>query len=672
MTSKTHSNSADDKAMHLLSMMTLKEKFQALTSPGFRRMYSTKPMKKLGIPSFRMTDGPLGLAYHSNGFKKCTRFPATIALAATWNRNLAREMGIAMAEEARAIRRHMILAPGINLPRTPLNGRTFEYFSEEPHLTKELAIPLVQGMQSQGIGACIKHYAVNNQEIDRRSSSSEVDERTLHEVYLRAFRDVVQEADPYAVMGSYNKINGVYGCENRYLLREILMDTWGFKGFVVSDWFATRPIRTAAGCINAGLSLEMPIPSKYKQKKLMQEFEEGRFTEETLDDLVYRLLRVMNLTGVFEGPSQLPKGSLNTEQHQTLSRRIAEEGMVLLKNQGNLLPLNLDEIETIVLLGPNLNRRFGRILYGGSSAVKPPYEITPLEGIGQKVKGRATIIKDVSKADIAIIFVGLNHDKGNDSETYDRSDITLPTEQEELINSTSKANPNTIVVIIAGSPIGMEGWIENVPAVLDAWYAGMESGRAIANVLFGDSHPAGRLPITFPKRLRDSPAHSTMDSRNYPGDEDKKVHYDEGLSVGYRWFDQKDLGPLFPFGFGLGYSTFELGTVEASAERFASKNDTITINVEVENIGSSWGTEVVQIYAHHMQSSVERPPKELVGFQKVMMNANERRTVPIIVKSRDLMYYDVSQHDWQLEPGNYELLIGSSSRDIHSKIDMRI
>ncbi len=661
---------AELKARVILSNMDLKDKFKILTSSSIRRFYSTNPMKHLEIPSFRMTDGPLGLAYHSSGFTKCTRFPATISLAATWNRELAQKMGIAMAEEVRAINRHMLLAPGINISRTPLNGRTFEYFSEDPYLTKELAIPLVKGVQSLGIAACIKHYAVNNQEIDRRISSSEVDERTLHEIYLRAFREIVLEAEPYSVMGSYNKINGFYGCENRYLLRDILMEEWGFKGFVVSDWFATRPIETASGCINGGLSLEMPISIRYKEKTLRREFEDGKFTEETLDDLVFRLLRIMFLTEVFQDRSEVQQRFLNTKEHQSLSRKIAEEGMVLLKNKGDLLPLNLDSIKSIALLGPNLKKKFGRFLYGGSSAVKPPYEITPLDGMREKLKGKATIVTDASKADAAVVFVGLNHDKGKDSETYDRSDLALSEEQVNLINATAKVNSNTIVVLIAGSPISMEGWIDNVPAVLDAWYAGMESGRAIANILFGDQYPSGKLPITFPQKLTDSPAHSTGEARNYPGDEEKRVFYDEGIFIGYRWFEQKKIEPLFPFGFGLGYTSFEIEQAEPSVDRLSSANEQFSVNVEVENVGNQLGAEVVQVYSHDIESSVQRPPKELVGFQKVALQPGEKKTVSVPIKARDLMFYEITSHDWYLEPGEFELAIGSSSLDISSRVQI--
>ena len=657
----------EEKARDLISKLTLKEKFQMLTSPGVRRIYVTKPVKRLGIPSFKTTDGPLGIANHSSGFKKGTRFPATISLAATWNRELAAKMGKAIAEEIRSIGRHMLLAPGINIHRTPLCGRTFEYFSEDPYLTKELAIPFVQGVQGEGIGACVKHYAANNQEIDRRASSSEVDERTLHEIYLRAFRETVIEAEPWSLMGCYNKVNGIYGCENKYLIRDILMEKWGFKGFVMSDWFATRAIETTEGCINGGLSLDMPIPSKYKQKSLMRAFNEGKFTQETLDDLVYRFLRVLFMTGAFEEPGALPQGSLNTPAHQILSRTIAEEGMVLLKNEGGVLPLIIEELNSVALVGKNLKKKFGRVLYGGSSAVKPPYEITPLKGMQEKLKGKVKIVSDPAKADLAIAFAGLNHNKGMDSETYDRDGLELPAEQIELINQTASDNPNTIVVLIAGSPIAMDDWLDNVPAVLMAWYTGMEGGRAIANMLFGDVDPSGRLPITFPRKLSDSPAHSTGNPRNYPGDEEKKVFDDEGIFVGYRWFDQKQIEPLFPFGYGLTYTDFEYENMHLEETRISRLEDSITLSLDISNTGSRPGTEVVQVYSRDVDCSVERPPQELVGFEKIRLNAGDKKLVSVVVRPKDLAFYDIDTHDWKIEPGEFEFLVGHSSREIKQK-----
>ncbi|MFX1369749.1 MAG: glycoside hydrolase family 3 C-terminal domain-containing protein, partial [Promethearchaeota archaeon] len=319
------------------------------------------------------------------------------------------------------------------------------------------------------------------------------------------------------------------------------------------------------------------------------------------------------------------------------------------------------------LIGPNLKKKFGRVLYGGSSAVWPPYEITPLKGIQEKLKGKAKIVKDASTADVAVVFVGLNHGKGQDSEASDRMKLGLPDKQVQLINETAKDNPNTVVAVIAGSPIAMNEWLNNVPVVLDAWHSGMEGGRAIANILFGDANPSGKLPVTFPRKLGDSPAHSTGNPRNYPGDEERNVYYDEGIFVGYRWFDEKEITPLFPFGFGLSYTSFEFTEIEAQVQDLSDSGDAIRITVEVENIGKSTGAEVVQVYSHDVESSVEKPPQELVGFEKVVLQPGEKKSVPVLVRAKDLMFYDVSKHDWHLEPGEYELRVGNSSRNILSK-----
>ena len=658
----------EDRITELLSKMTMKEKLMLLTSHGRRRMYSTKPINRLGIPSFKVTDGPLGAACHSSGFRKNTRFPATISLAATWNRRLAYEVGVAMGKEVRALGRHMLLAPGMNIDRTPLNGRTFEYYSEDPFLTKELAIPFVKGVQSQRVGACVKHYAANNQETDRRNSSSEVDERTLHEIYLRSFRAVVREADPWGVMSCYNMVNGTYGAENRYLLREVLMDKWGFSGFVMTDWFATRNIKTTEGCINAGLSLEMPWPSKYKLKSLERAFNEGLFTAETLEDLVRRYTRVMFLAGAFDHPDSLPQGARNTREHQELAQRSGEEGMVLLKNEGGLLPLDVKSIDSVALLGPNLKKKYGRFLSGGSSAVVPPYEITPLDGMREKCKDTIGIVSDVSQADIAIVFVGLDHGRGKDSESSDRKSLNLPERQVETIKQTASANRNTVVVIMAGSPIAMSEWLDSVPAVLLAWYPGMEGGKAIAKVLFGDVNPSGKLPLTFPRVLSDSPAHGSGTPRTFPG-VDKKVYYEEGVFVGYRWFDEKGIDPLFPFGFGQSYTSFQYGDAHLSTDSLKSPEDAMQIEVRVANVGEHPGAEVVQVYSHDVDSSVPRPPKELVGFEKVQIGPSEEKDVIVSVSAQDLAFYDISQHDWLIEPGAFELLVGRSSQEIETRME---
>ncbi|TET11321.1 MAG: glycosyl hydrolase, partial [Candidatus Thorarchaeota archaeon] len=597
----------ENRVNDLLSRLTLKEKFLLLTSHGRLRLYVTKPIKRLKIPSFKVTDGPLGAAMHSSGFKKNTRFPATVALAASWNRELMTEIGTAMGREVRAVGRHILLAPGMNIARTPLNGRTFEYFSEDPYLTKELAIPLVKGVQSQRIGACLKHYAANNQEIDRRNSSSEVDERTLQEIYLRAFRAVVKEADPWSVMTCYNMVNGVYGSENKYLVQEMLMDEWGFNGLVMTDWFASRNIETTEGCMNAGLTLEMPWPNKYKIKSLETAFREKKFSEETLDDRVRRNIRVMILTGLFDKSENLPKGSRNTPEHQNLARRAAEEGMVLLKNTEDILPLDIDNLKKMSLYGVNLRKKFGRLGYGGSSGVSPPYEITPLAGMTEKCRDKVKLVRNSTSTDVAIIFAGLNHGRGGDSESMDRESLHLDDEQVEEIKKVANDHPQTIVCLIAGSPIAMDEWIDDVEAVLLSWYGGMEAGHAIANVLFGNVNPSGKLPLTFPKRLEDSPAHSTSNPRNYPGDEEKRIYYDEGIFVGYRWFDNKKIEPLFPFGFGQSYTEFEFSTIHLNRQTIGKPEDVLLVEVDVTNIGERAGSEIIQVYARDVEASVDRP-----------------------------------------------------------------
>ncbi len=654
----------EERVSDLLKRLTLKEKFRLLTSHGRLRIYTTPPIKRLAIPSFKTSDGPLGVAMHSSGFKKNTRFPATISLAATWNRTLARDVGIAMGEEMRAVGRQILLAPGMNIARTPLNGRTFEYFSEDPYLTKELTVPIVEGIQSMRVAACLKHYAANNQETNRRSSSSEIDERTLHEIYLRAFRGTVKEANPWSIMTAYNMVNGVFACENKYLLRETLMDTWGFDGLVMTDWFASRGNKNTEDCINAGLSLEMPWPSKYKMKSLEKAYREGKFSDEILDDLVRRNLRAMLRTGLFDSPETQPQGSRNTSEHQTLVRRVAEEGMVLLKNKDNILPLDIDATRRISLHGPNMRKKFGRLLSGGSSAVSPPYEITPFEGIRAKCHGKAEIVPNGTLADVAIIFAGLDHGRGGDSESKDRESLNLDEKQVNMIKNVAGNHKNTIVCLIAGSPIAMEEWIDDVEAVMMCWYGGMEAGHAITNVLFGDADPSGRLPLTFPRKLEDSPAHGTGNPRNYPGDEEKKVYYDEGIFVGYRWFDEKGIEPLFPFGFGLSYTKFEFGPVQLKQNTLHSPEDTLRVDVDVTNIGYRAGSEVIQVYAKDLESTVERPPKELVGFEKVWLEPREKKTVSIFIKAEELSFYDTTKHDWKIEQGKFNLLVGRSSRNI--------
>ena len=652
---------ADLSAEKLVKNLTLEEKFLILANHNKDVYFSSTPITRLGIPSMEMTDGPFGVTWHSSNLK-CTRFPATIGLAATWDRDLSHLMGEALGKETKNAGKHLLLAPGVNIHRTPMNGRTFEYMSEDPYLVKEIAIPYVRGVQSQKVGACLKHFAANNQETNRRTSSSEMDERTLHEIYLKSFKEVVQQADPWSVMGSYNKINGKYVYEDVQLLRKILMDDWGFKGFVITDWDATQYMDDAAICIESGLSIEMPRPHCYKLDSLREAFGKQEFTELQLDDVVKRFLRMFFLARILDQKEASVDTEITTPVHSDLARRIAEEGMVLLKNDRSLLPIDLNSIEKIALLGPNLDNKLGRPQYGGSTAVVPPYEITPLQGITERCNGKITIVNDASKADIAVVFVGLNHDKGMDAESEDRRSFDLPQEQVDLIQNTCRDNPDTIVVLISGSPIGMEEWLGTVPAVLEAWYPGMESGRAIANVIFGGVTPSGKLPLTFPKQLSNSPAHSNEGNRTYPGDSHLRVFYDEGINVGYRYFDAMNIEPLFPFGFGISYTNFEYGNLLLQKTKMKSMKDQLIVSVEVTNTGQHRGSEVIQIYANHRNSEVQKPPKELVGFQKIFLDPKKSESISIPIQARDLAFYDAKKHDWRMSSGEVELLVGNSSR----------
>ncbi|NHJ40261.1 MAG: glycosyl hydrolase, partial [Asgard group archaeon] len=612
--------SLNERVYLLLKRLTLNEKFKLLSGKNFSWWY-TKPINRLKIKKMGMTDGPHGVSFHSS-FRKNTKFPSAKCLSATWNPSLAEKCGLAIAEEVRAVGKHILLAPGINIDRTPLNGRTFEYYSEDPYLTKEIAIPYVKSVQNQRIAACVKHYAVNNQEKNRRKVSAEIGERTLREIYLRAFEETVKQADPWVIMGSYNKINGIYACENKELIRDLLFNEWDFNGFVVSDWFATRKFTNPEKSIKAGLSLEMPRPIVYKMNKLRKAFRKGKFTEKELDFVIERLLKVMFQVGLFD-LTNVPEGSRNTKPHRQIAREIAEEGMVLLKNEKNILPLDKTKIKSIAIVGPNATKKMGKIHYGGSAAVISQYEITPLKGIKRKCGKNIKIVKNPESADICLFIGGLNHDLGKDCENRDRLDLELPKEQIELLKETIKQNKNTIVILINGSPISMNDWHDKVPAILEAWYPGQEGGYVIADILFGDINPSGKLPITFPKKIEDSPAHKS--SRTYPG-EDGKVYYDEGIFIGYRHFDKENLEPLYPFGFGLSYTLFSISNAKLSTYDLV-EDELMKITLNVENNGEIKGSEVIQLYIGCNEPKAPRPNKELVGFKKITLEPGEKKKI---------------------------------------------
>ncbi len=670
-----------EKVEYLVKELTLEEKFKLMV--GYFR-FQTNTIPRLGIKTFKMTDGPLGISQHSSFLRKNTYFAAGINLAAAWNRELAHECGEAIGKEARAINRLCVLGPGINIGRSPYNGRTFEYYSEDPYLTKEIAIPFVKGVQSQRIAACPKHYVANNQETNRRTVDVDIDERTLHEIYLRAFQEIVKEADPWTIMTSYNRFISEYVLVSSLLLKSTLFEKWGFTGFVMTDWWATqeRGITqpTTEELVKAGLSIEMPIPIIYEKMKLEKAFAEKRILLEDIDFLIDRILRIYAKVGMFEDKKNLPKGERNTKKHQDLARRMAEEGIVLLKNENELLPLDISKIQTIAVLGPNMKKKFGKLLYGGAAAVSPPYEITPLQGIKEKCKDKVKIINNPSKANIVLLFMGLNHDspaklitdkptkekegQGYESEAIDRKELCLSKAQVELINKTASINPNTIVILINANPVSMDDWIDTIPVIVEAWYPGMEGGRAIANVLFGDVNPSGKIPMTFPKSIEDSPAHKSL--KTFPG-VDLKVSYEEGIYVGYRHFEKNEVEPLFPFGFGLSYTSFKFKEVDSNKDVLKSMEDSLELSVTITNTGNRAGSEVIQIYSENVKSSVDRPVKELVGFEKVYLEKGQTKKVKATVKSKDLAFYDIETSDWKVEPGDFTLHIGNSSDSIHLK-----
>ncbi len=643
----------DSRVQALLQAMTLDEKLSLLAG---RSLFKTRGLARLGLKPMKLSDGPRGVGYHS-ALRRATAFPTGIALGASWNPELAREFGEALALEARAVGAQVILGPAVNICRTPLNGRTFEYFTEDPELNSRLAVEAIRGIQSTGVAACVKHYAANNQETHRMKNSSRVSERALREIYLPVFEAAVREADVWSVMAAYNAVNGVPACESKTLLDEILRREYGFTGFVVSDWFAARRTRSGASCLEAGLNLEMPgRGSRYRHSRLKREYEAGAFTEVELDAGLRPLLRVWLRTSPDAGH---PPGKRNTPGHQQLARRMAEQGITLLKNDGGVLPLDRQRIRRLAVLGQRAAKRNCRPLYGGSAGVWSPYEITPLEGLRQLVGRDCEIVSDPRGADAAVVVVGLGHRVGGDFEGRDRADLELPAEQTALIRETLAQNANTIVVLVSGSPLAMP-WVDEIPAIVMAWYPGMEGGRAIADVLFGEVNPGGKLPVTFPRTLADSPAH--RDPRRFPGDEDT-VHYEEDIFVGYRHFDREGIEPLFPFGHGLSYTCFEYSTLAPESGEWRGQGS-LQLSFRLSNAGERDGSEVVQLYVGACAPSLPRPPRELKAFRRVFLRAGESTTVSFELPVRALAYYCPQARCWQVDDGDYEIALAASSRDI--------
>ncbi|MBN2521276.1 MAG: glycoside hydrolase family 3 C-terminal domain-containing protein [Bacteroidales bacterium] len=695
----------ENKVDSILKLLTLEEKISLLHANS---LFSSSGVEGLNIPELRYTDGPHGIRDEMERHSwaslnltndSATYFPTGTALAATWNINLALAYGDALGAEARARGKDILLGPAVNIIRTPVNGRNYEYFSEDPFLNSQMAVNYIKGVQSNDVGACIKHYALNNQEMFRGRIDVNIDERALREIYLPVYKAAVQEANVYAIMGAYNKFRGNYCCENKYLLKDILKYEWGFKGIVISDWHATHSTIDAA--LN-GLDIEMgtnkgEYDNFYFAQPLLDLVRSGNIDEKIIDEKARRILRVM-LNCKTMDENRL-KGSFATVEHSKVAYNVASESIVLLKNQNKLLPLDIEKINSIAVIGDNAIEKHASGGFGAD--VKAKYEISPLEGLEKMVGERADIrfaqgykkispaftrngwkfvrlddnnidtflineaVNVASNSDVAIIFAGLNH--YYDTEAVDKDNMKLPYGQDILIKHVIKANPNTIVVIISGSPVDLSQITNCSSTILWAWLNGAEAGNAIADVLFGIVNPSGKLPFTIPYSLDDSPAHFL---KTYPG-EDFIANYSEGILVGYRWFDIKNINPLYCFGYGLSYSEFIYSGIKTNKNTYR-KDEIIEISFKLKNSGKYSGSEVVQLYISDINSKVLKPLKELKGFKKVFLKPGESKKVTLTCEVKDLAYFDDKLMDWVINEGDYKLLIGSSSRDIRLSKLIRI
>ena len=799
----------DPRIEQLLSQLTLEEKIALLGGTGFE----TKPVPRLGIPSLNMTDGPVGVRWRPS-----SAFPVSIMMAASWNPALIQKLGAALGQETKAKGRRMLLGPCVNIHRTPFGGRNFESFGEDPLLAARMAVAFVKGVQSEKVVATTKHFACNNQEFERDFTNVTIHERALREIYLPAFEAAVKEGGAMSIMSAYNKVNGQWCSENPRLLTDILKNEWGFPGVVVSDWGA---VHSTVPTANAGLDVEMPSGRYLNPDSLLPAIRAGKVSMATIDDKVRRLLRTIIWAGLLDG-SDKDQGSLDTKEHRQLAVDVAREGIVLLKNDGNLLPLQRTQTKTLAVIGPNAAK--ARTGGGGSSKVDPLYAVSVLDALKKKLgsdvrityaagcrgagdlepidaasllpadaspgthglKGEyfanvdlagapiltridATVdfewgdgspaptlpqdnfsvrwsgtlhvpaagqymLRTVSddgvrlyidgklliddwtnhaaetrecvvnmepgreypvrleyfergggavvrfgwsggpnsllteavdaarKADAVLLCLGLN--EYIESEGFDRKDLTLPEEQLKLMTAVAAVNKNIIVVLNSGAPVLTEGWSTSVPALLESWFPGEEGGTAVADVVFGDINPSGKLPMTFLKRWEDSPAFG-----NFPGK--SSVDYAEGIYVGYRHFDTRNVDVSFPFGHGLSYTAFALSNIVAIPADYPGHRRYI-VSLDVQNTGGRSGAEVVQLYVHSVSSPVDRPEKELKEFKKVLLSPGEKKSVQFMLEDRALAYYDTGKKSWVVAPGEYDILAGNSSRNISLRTRIQV
>jgi len=697
---KTNQNDQTaQKIEALIAQMTLEEKVNMIHASS---SFTNGGVQRLGIPELVMSDGPHGVRYeHGRDWDpdpevndSATYLPTGITLASTWNPQLGYEFGAVLGREAKARGKNIILGPGVNIMRTPLNGRNFEYLSEDPYLAARMAVGYIKGVQDQGIAACVKHMAGNNQEIGRYSIDVNIDERTLREIYLPAFEAAVKEAGVLTVMGAYNKFRGEHCSHNSYLLNEILKGEWGFNGALISDWNAVHDTRQAllnGTDIEMGTDIGM-IPNIDYNKFFLADsalalIGSGAMDEKVVDEKVRRILRVMFALNIFD---ERTPGAINTPEHQRLALQVAEEGIVLLKNDG-FLPVDLMSKKTIAVIGDNASRKHA--LAGGSSQVNAKYEITFLDALQKAVTSEVNIkyaqgytiskthsvnepmlneaIETARNADLVFFVGGSFHswginvwtDNAYDAEDVDKPDMKLPFNQDQLINEILKVNPNTVVVLYGGGPVETAAWNKQARGILQAGYPGMEGGNALVNIVSGKVNPSGKLTVTFPKKLEDSPAHVFGE---YPG-QNGQVTYNEGIFVGYRYFDTYNIEPEYCFGHGLSYTQFGYTELEVSVE-----GKTVNLSFRVQNIGTFAGAEVAQVYVRDVESSVKRPEKELKAFEKVFLQPGESKQITLQLNADAFSFYDVDQKSWVLEPGEFELLIGSSSKDLrlNSRIEL--